>query len=131
MQRNCVICGRPFEAKRSTAKYDKPSCRARAAQGAKVLTLSERQAAPAAPGVVAATRRELEEAGRLETALGQAALVLARRVEDDRDTGSAAAAVTREWRAVKAEALAGAGAQQSPLDKARDELAKRRAARGA
>lgn len=130
MKRNCVICGGEFEAKRSTAKYDTASCRARASQGAAVLGFTPERSTEDA-GVVAATRRELEDAERLETALGQAALVLARRVESDRDTGSAAAALTREWRATLAEAVKGAGAQASPLDRARDELARRRAARGA
>lgn len=74
--------------------------------------------------------RELEEAGRLDTALGQAALGLAALL-DAGEGGSAAAALTREFRATRAEALQGAGALASPLDKARDELAKRRAARGA
>lgn len=130
MERQCALCGAPFTAKRSTARYCSGSCRARASQGATPVTPMP-TTQPAEARVVEATRRELVDADRLETALGQAALVLARRVESDRDTGSAAAAVTREWRATLAEATKGAGAQASPLDRARDELAKRRAARGA
>lgn len=130
MQRDCALCGAPFEAKRSTARYCSGSCRARKAQGAQVVTF-DRSAEDSSGGVVAATRSELEAAERLDTALGQAALVLARRIDADRDTGSAQAAVTREWRATLAEAVKGAGSQASPLDRARDELAKRRAARGA
>lgn len=131
MERTCAVCGTPFTAQRSTARYCSGSCRARKSQGAEVLPITPPEA-PAGGGVLEATRRELDEADRLNTALGQAAMVLARRVDaSDRDAGSAAAAVTREWRAMLAEAVKGSAAQSSPLDRARDELAKRRAARGA
>lgn len=124
----CALCGEPFEAKRSTKRYCSASCRARASQGATPVTDLPR---PTANGVEAATRAELDAADRLDTALGQAALALARRVDSDRETGASAAAVTKEWRTVMTEALKGAGAAASPLDRARDELARRRAARGA
>lgn len=81
--------------------------------------------------VTEATRLELEEAGRAETALGNGALALAARIDAAQDTGAGLASLTREWRATLGEAVKGVGAAASPLDKARDELAKRRAARGA
>jgi hypothetical protein len=82
-------------------------------------------------GLVAATRAELEAADRLGSAFGQAALALAVRVESGRDTGAAVAALTRELRASLDAALANARAAGSPLDAAKDELARRRALRGA
>ena len=79
-------------------------------------------------GLSDAVRAELMEAGRLETSLGQAALVLAVRVEGGRDTGAAIASLTREMRATLLEAVKGAKAQSSRLESYRDELAARRRA---
>ncbi len=69
---------------------------------------------------------ELETAGRLETFLGQHALTLARRIAGGRETGSAVSALSKELRAVRAEALKGVGAPASALQQHRDELAARR-----
>ncbi len=82
-------------------------------------------------GLVEALRRELESAGRLETALGQQAVALAVKLASPFDTGSAMAAVSRELRAVREAALGGAGQDASPLSRARDELAARRSRRSA
>lgn len=72
-----------------------PTCRKRAARGA--LVPSQRPPAPLGGGGLArAVTEELEEAGRLETVLGQAALMLARRIDADRDTGAGMAALGRE-----------------------------------
>ena len=73
-------------------------------------------------------RAELEGVGRLETSLGQAALVLAQRIEGVRESGSAVASLTREMRATLVEATRGAKAQESRLESYRDELAARRRA---
>ena len=73
---------------------------------------------------------ELEEAGRLETALGQATLTLARRIDANRDTGSAMASLSRELRVTLEQAVAGARVPTSPLARMRDELAERRRLRG-
>jgi hypothetical protein len=72
--------------------------------------------------LVAAIRRELEGARRLDTALGRQAMRLAERMHSMMDTGSAVAALSRELRAVMAEALAGVPAKADGLD----ELAARR-----
>lgn len=80
-------------------------------------------------GLVGAMRAELLEAGRLDTTLGQACLVLARRIDgDNADTGAAIASLTREMRATLTEAVKGAKVKQSSLESYRDELAARRQA---
>ena len=62
--------------------------------------------------------------------MGQAALVLARRLDDPGlDTGSAVAAVARQLEAVLATATKGAASSTAP-DQLRDELAERRAKHG-
>lgn len=88
---------------------------------------------PASSGgrrLAGAVERELAAAERLETALGQAAVVLARRIEEGLDTGAAVASMTRELRITLDAALAGARSPASPLAQMRDELADRRRLRG-
>ena len=79
-------------------------------------------------GLAAAVLAELEAAGRVDTAGGQSALTLARRIEDGRDTGSAIASLNREMRATLAEAVKGAKVPLSSIESYRDELADRRRA---
>ena len=125
--RPCDSCGKPFEGQRSTARYCSGACRKRAQRGAKVTPIGSKPAT----GLVAVATRELEEAGRLETTLGQAALALAVRIAAGNDTGSAVASLTRELRATLDAALAGARVAASPLEQMRDELAERRRMKGA
>lgn len=82
-------------------------------------------------GLVGAVIGELTEAGRLESALGQAAVALATRIQTGVDTGSAVASLSKELRATLAAAVAGARVAASPLERMRDELADRRKQRGA
>lgn len=71
-------------------------------------------------GLVAATRRELEEAERVDTMLGQAALALATRISSNADSGSAAAQMVKELRSTMEEALAGAPRAASHVDQLRE-----------
>jgi hypothetical protein len=71
----------------------------------------------------------LAEAERENSPLGQAALVLARRVDGGRDTGAGLAALVKQLEMTLRSATRGAADEASPLDKARDELAARRAKR--
>ena len=122
MTRECAACGQPFEAKRSTARYCGEVCKKRAQRrqpkGAK-------SAPPAPRTLVDVTRARLEAVGRLDTVIGQQALRLAGRLLSDYDTGSALAALSREFRATMTEALADVEVAADPLD----ELAKRRRAK--
>lgn len=81
------------------------------------------------PPLVAKLIRELTEAERLDTGVGEHALFLARRmVAATRDTGSAVASLSKEYRAARDEALKGAQPARSGLDELR---ARRDAKRGA
>lgn len=143
MQRLCdlVDCRRSYEAKSKASRFCSGRCRQRAHQGAASVdvwpteALPDPVALPVAPAgtnrVTSATLRALEDASRVDTALGQAALALAERIDSGKDTGAGLASLSREWRATLASATAGAGAEKSPLDRARDDLAARRARRGA
>ncbi len=125
MKRTCESCGGPYEAVRATARFCSERCRKRAQRG-HVIDLPA-PVVSGAPDTALSARvaAELTEAGRLDTSLGQGALVLARRIEEGRDTGTAVAALMRELRAVLGEALKGAQTR-SALDGYRDELAARR-----
>ena len=131
MRKSCAVCGDPFEAKRPAAKFCGDRCRQRAhrrpeaAAQAKVLDVAAEQEAEPTPSllkgpVTLATSAELVAAGRLETALGQAALALARRIDfPTTDTGSALAALVREHRATLVEAVKDAEKAADPLDQLR------------
>lgn len=142
MQRLCDVadCRRAYEAGSKRGRFCSAACRQRAHRGA--ATTAEPAPSPLEPGVLtatpsgqgrvaSATARALDEVNRVDTALGQAALALAERIDSGKDTGAGLASLNREWRATLVVATAGAGAEQSAIDRARDELAARRARRGA
>lgn len=129
MRKTCGECTEPFEAKRAAAKYCGDRCRQRAhrsptkASKPKVLELQAEatsEPAPVVGSVASATAVELESAGRLESALGQAALALARRIDHgSSETGSGFASLARQHRETLAEAVKGAKTAADPLDELR------------
>lgn len=130
-RRNCDSCGKAYTAKTARSRFCSTACRVRASRGVVVpietkaptsRSTKEASASPELVGVLGATYRELDAAERLETAYGQAAMVLARRIDAGRDTGSAMATMTRQLRETLAEALKGARREGSKLD----ELTERR-----
>lgn len=131
MQRPCDVCGEVYEAKRPQSKYCGDTCRKRAQRGY-VVTDTPTLVPDSVDGPVAlAALAVLRESERMETPLGQAALALARRVDVNRDTGAGLAALVKQFEATLKAATADVKSAESPLDRARDELAARRAARGA
>jgi hypothetical protein len=111
-------CGRVFQAKSPRARSCSSTCRSRDSRAGlsgpnrpNVVTLPARPAsvppvvAPAAPQpdlgepsepeLVATTRRELEQAGRLDTALGQQALLLAERMASPFASAAAVASLAK------------------------------------
>lgn len=79
---------------------------------------------PTASSVEEATRIKLESAGELSSPSGQAALVLARSLDDplSQDSGSSKASMAKELRALLADALKDA----KPVDDTVDELRAKR-----
>lgn len=130
----CVVCDTPFQPTRSTAKYCSPRCKKRAADKRKADAATPASPRPAetsrSSALVDQVRAELESAGRLETVIGRQAVLLATRLETNtNDTGGSAAAVSKELRAVMAEAMAGVHEATDPVQQSQDELKKRREAR--
>lgn len=131
MDKTCS-CGTVFETGNPRKMHCSDRCRKRAQRGGEVVEL----APPAqsddelAGGVHTATLRELTEAGRQDTALGQACLTLAQRLDrPGLDTGSALASVAARLDDLLAKATKGAGKATSP-GQMQDELAERRAKHG-
>jgi hypothetical protein len=145
MRRRCDTCGSTYEAKRSTSKYCSKKCNVRATRtrGKLVLVGASTPDPPAtttpdegdstAPdvlgalitsttGPLAATHKDLEQAGCLDSPLGQVALQLAARIQFVPETGAGTAALSRELRAV----LEAAKAAAAPTGDRFDEISERR-----
>lgn len=133
----CVVCGTPFQAKRSSARYCSERCKKRAqrdpnrvvggpANGtsgtvAPVARLAAVAPSPAAGGGVwRLTHDALVAAERLETVPGAIALALAMKLDDPGlDTGSSVSALARQLQLSLDRALDGANRQETPLEKRR------------
>lgn len=119
MQRKCATCGDPYTAKRAHSKFCGDTCRKRARRSPASKTEPVADTSRDIGGLVSATTRELEEAGRLGSMLGQVALELARRIATRAETGSAVASMTKQLRETMAGALVGAVVVDDPLDELR------------
>lgn len=136
VQRSCDACGEPYEAKTSRSRFHNANCRLRYSRGVRPpagLKVAEvpPDPSPLSTTLVGATHRQLEEAGRLETWLGQQALAVAEILASGRGTPAGLAAASRELRETMTAALRGADAPSSAVMRHRDELAARRARAGA
>jgi hypothetical protein len=137
MDRPCDVCGQTYDAKRPNSKYCGDTCRKRASRGHVTDSDADLVALPVSAReiergpVESALFAELAVAERDKTTLGQAALSLARRVDVGRDTGAGLASLVKQLEATAKAATADVKSAASPLDKARDQLAERRAKRGA
>lgn len=145
MELKCAQCGRPFVGKRSTAKFCSTRCRTAATRARQTGTApvapvalvtpptppADEDAPAAESGIVEAAREELEQAGVLNTPLGQAAMLLAQRLTNPFETGSAIASLAKQWQAQHEAALNSVkrADQMDEVTRRRDE--KLRAARGA
>lgn len=130
MKLSCASCGNGFEAKRRNARFCSDRCRTRGRRGHLVAVppVVDEDSTDAAPvgGVTSSTRAALAKAERESTPLGQAALILAARIDSQRDMGSGLAALTREWRATFEAAVAGVAVVGDPVDKLRLVVSERR-----
>lgn len=128
MTKHCARCGEAFEGRTARALYCGDRCRKQASRGGgtprKVAPSAPPAEAPAAADVPVEgdvsvyTRAELVKAARLETALGAAALLAARRLDasTSADTGASIAALLREHRAALEAATRDAETAADPLD---------------
>ena len=119
MQRPCDTCTRLYEAKRVTSRFCSPRCQKRAQRSPVRLSAASVLPFPAPVDgpLTVATMAELIVADRVESSLGQSALLMARRLDTPgADTGSSVAALAREHRATLALALESATNVLDPVD---------------
>lgn len=127
MLRACDVCRAEYDAKRPSSRYCSPRCRQRKARGQVAAETPPVREAVVDSGLVDATRRRLTEARALDTVDGQAALVLAHRIETGlTESGSAVAALSRELRAVMDAALKTTAPVGNLIDELRAQREKRR-----
>lgn len=126
------ICGTVFDAKRASAKTCSAKCRKRASRAGwsppprevtlvPAADLPEPPRAPEASMFEIATRTELEKLGVADSMLGQQVLIVARRMSNGTETGSALATLSKEHSRLMG-ALGAGGKQVDPVD----EVARRR-----
>jgi hypothetical protein len=122
----CQVCDNEFETKSPRAKFCSSTCRSRSHRNGgtpdQVVPLAPPIDEDAEPALLVATRRELEEAGVAETALGQQAIELARRMSHPKAMGLSVAPISKELRSVMVEAM-----KVAPVASGLDELRARRA----
>lgn len=138
MRVTCARCASEFDARSKRARFCSPKCRLEAHQArskgepelapvaAKPKRKPRKKAEPIG-GTLAAVTAELSAVGRLESSAGQAAVALARRIDEGAESSSGLAALTREMRAAMAEALARVEATGDALDELRARREARRA----
>lgn len=121
MRKHCTVCSAEFEAKRNTAKYCSRRCSVRASRQPKPAASAQPQMPPDPDAELwTATLAELDAAGRVNSASGRAALLLARRLDMQVvDSGSSLAAMVREHRTALADAVKGSGRAANPMDELR------------
>lgn len=123
MRVTCGSCGDVFEARRKNAKYCSDRCRQHGRRHPTDHDATDPEEQPES-SLVAELRRDLEEAGRLDTFAGQLAIELARKVSAVEATG--VSGLSKELRVVRAEALAGAEPVESAAEPEEDEVEKAR-----
>lgn len=124
MKRNCNSCGDEYEAKRPNSKYCGDTCRKRGSRsGDNVVELPDSEP-EVEPALLVATRQELEAIGAADSALGQQAIELARRMSHPKAMGLSVAPISKELRSIMAELL-----KQAPQASKMDELRARRDAK--
>ena len=128
MKVSCKECGTLFDARTRAATFCGTACRKRASNRdiaarkngdlAPVTSISPADEPISAPetGLVAETRRALEEADAVATVHGQIALTLAAKLASAVDTGSAMASLAKQLAAAMSEALAHGTQQTDALD---------------
>lgn len=120
-RKGCAACGRTFQAKNGRHKFCSGTCRARGHRGAVVAL----DAGGPGESLEESTRRQLEAGGCEQSPAGRSALLLARRLDQGGDTGSAVAALARQHLASLEEALRDATPAGDPVNELRERRRRR------
>lgn len=131
MQRPCDSCGQVYEAKRPSSRFCGDRCRkrgSRAPKPANVTPMPERSSNEGS--LVSALIADLTDADRLDTVLGRQALAIAARMESRTETAAGIASLSKEFRAVMGEVMAGVAKAADPIDQLREARERKRRAAG-
>jgi hypothetical protein len=122
MEKLCEGCGTPIvDALKANRRYCSDLCGKRTRRRNAATGAPARVVPPPVTGasdLLDSVKKTLEAAGRLDTSMGQLALVLAQKMTDY-GTGSGIAAISRELSRVMAAALQSAEPADDPLDELR------------
>lgn len=133
MAKSCTQCGGPLPVQTGRGRR-RTKCAAcsppRKQSGASAAGVKCPVAPATGAGLLKATTAELESAGVLATTAGQAALLLAERIEFGENSGSAVAMMVRQLHETMSRALSGQAEQLDPVDELRARREERRRAAG-
>jgi signal transduction histidine kinase len=123
MTRACDQCGADYDAKRPSSRFCSARCRNRHSRAAgsrpKATKVPNEAPAEQPPDTAIADHVARELGDQANTAAGQMAVALARRLDANIDTGSAMAAVARELRTLMTEVLGTQPQAADPIDELR------------
>jgi hypothetical protein len=123
VRRSCEGCGCQFVPKAAHQRFHDNNCRLRAHRRG-----PGKAAEPTSVSLVMATELELGTVGATDSVMGQQALELARSLVSPFTTGAAKASLSKEFRSVMAEVLAGSVGRSDELDELRTRRDAKRAA---
>ena len=112
----CQKCGGPLPVQTGRGRRRIKCANCSPSRVAAPKTTAQPKAPRSSTGLLDATRKELTRAGQLSSHAGQAALLLAERIEFGENTGSAVAQMVRQLHDTMARALADQVAEADPLD---------------
>ena len=114
MTRNCDVCRRAYTAKDPRSRYCGETCRKRQLRGTEVRV--EVPVTGESLALVTVTKSALKDAGKLDSVQGQLAMTIAATIAAGGDTASGLASLSKELRAVMAEALGNAKVVGDAMD---------------
>lgn len=134
MKKSCTHCGKPFEAKRSDAKYCSRTCSSKASIARnKVVSFptgtGERIPELSTSGrMVQATEAALEKFDALETVRGEMALMMARRLDaGEAESATGVVQLSKQLEALMVAIESSSKPAESPLSLLRDGAREKRA----
>lgn len=117
MGRVCRACGESLDGAHPAKRYCGDACKKRYQRGARAVEGDDEPAGDGLASTEAATMLELAELGKLGTPGGQAALVLARRIDaSHRDTGAGLASMVKRLQDTLESLTEGSQVVDDPLD---------------
>lgn len=126
IRRVCDLCGKPYVARSKASKFCSAPCRNRSHKGKPPVFKPRPVVVDSASGVTSETVAALAELGKTNTPEGQAALVLAAKIDAGIDPLSAITSAVKQLGDTLADLRRAAPALADPLAEARKKFSERR-----